>query len=281
VRTEVAAGRWVVAGRHTVVIGSSAPCGDGRWWHAVWESGCGAILDGASALVATGLTGYDPEVIDVSVPFGVHPRQVQGVRARARRRMPDQAPAGVPRARPEWATIRAAQLAGTDRAAALVLCLAVQQGLVSTPRLLSTWQSLDRSPRRRVLDHLIRDVCDGAHSLGELDFAGLCRRYGLPRPSRQVVHALASGRAYLDVVWEDVGLVVEIDGGQHSRALHPVEDSLRQNDVTLGRQLVVRVPVLGLRLLPDAFMAQVVRAYRLAERRAGGEGLLCGSERAS
>src|SRR5699024_2412781 len=57
VRTEVRAGRWAVAGRHTVVIEGREPQGEGRWWWAVWESGAGARLDGASSLVAGGLTG--------------------------------------------------------------------------------------------------------------------------------------------------------------------------------------------------------------------------------
>lgn len=112
------------------------------------------------------------------------------------------------------------------------------------------------------------DGAPGARSLGELDFAAICRSHGLPEPTRQVLRTLASGRAYLDVAWETVGLVVEIDGGQHSRALHPVEDAFRQNDVTLGREIVLRLPVLGLRLAPDAFMGQVVRAYQLASQRA-------------
>ncbi len=182
--------------------------------------------------------------------------------------MPPVFASGVPRSRPEWATIRAAQLARTDRTAALLVCLAVQQRLVSAARLLAAGQTVDRSPRRRLLDQVIRDVCDGMHSLGELDFARLCRQYGLPEPSRQVVRTLGSGRVYLDVGWEDVGLAVEVDGGQHTWALHPVDDALRQNEVVLGGDIVVRLPVLGLRLVPAAFMAQVVRAYRLAADRA-------------
>ncbi|MFQ6170070.1 hypothetical protein ACK8HX_00565 [Oryzobacter sp. R7] len=105
------------------------------------------------------------------------------------------------------------------------------------------------------------DLCDGAHSLGELDFGRLCRARGLPGPSRQVVRSTPDGRVYLDVAWEDIGLVVEIDGGHHALALNPVDDALRQNEVVLGGEHVLRLPVLGLRLLPDDFMAQVVRAH--------------------
>ncbi|MGB8383902.1 MAG: hypothetical protein WCG47_22085 [Dermatophilaceae bacterium] len=268
VRTEIQAGRWTAAGRHTVVVSTSGPQGQGRWWQAVWESGSGAVLDGAAALLASGLTGFEPDVIDVCVPRGTHPRRLAGVRVRRPRTPTPSVEVGVPRVRPEWATIHAAQWAKTDRAAALLVCLPVQQRLVSTERLLAAWQTVRYSRRRKLLDHVIHDVCDGAHSLGELDFAALCRRYGLPKPSRQVVRILPNGRVYLDVEWEDVHLVVEVDGGHHLSALNPVDDALRQNEVVLGRGLVLRLPVLGLRLAQEAFMGQVVRAHRLASERA-------------
>jgi very-short-patch-repair endonuclease len=148
-----------------------------------------------------------------------------------------------------------------------VVCLAVQQRLVSPDRLLDAWGSVTRSRRRRFLDAVIHDICDGAHSLGELDFARMCRRAGLPPPSRQVVRRGPGGRVYLDVAWEGIGLVVEIDGGHHSLALNPVDDALRQNEVTLGDDMVLRIPVLGLRLTPATFMDQVGRAHDQRSRR--------------
>jgi very-short-patch-repair endonuclease len=65
-----------------------------------------------------------------------------------------------------------------------------------------------------------------------------------------VVRSLPGGRVYLDVAWEGIGLVVEIDGGHHAVALNPVDDALRQNEIVLGDARVLRVPVLGLRLAP-------------------------------
>lgn len=75
------------------------------------------------------------------------------------------------------------------------------------------------------------------------------------------------GRAYLDTFWEDIGLLVEIDGGHHALALSPVDDALRQNDLTLADAVVLRIPVLGLRLEREAFMDQVVRAHDVLTRR--------------
>ena len=66
---------------------------------------------------------------------------------------------------------------------------------------------------------VVADLTDGAHSLGELDFARLCRERGLPEPSRQAVRRGPRGTIYLDVRWDHLRLVVEIDGAQHTQGL--------------------------------------------------------------
>lgn len=220
-----------------------------------------AVLDGPSALLAVGLTGYVPRSIHVSLPRSSRRYPVEGVRSRRRERLGPVIRTGFPRARPEVATIRAAQWARSEREAALLVCLAVQQRLVHPGRLLASWGTICGGRRHRFLGQVLRDVCAGAQSLGELDVSSLCRRAGLPEPTRQAVRRTASGRIYLDLAWEDVGLVVEVDGGHHALALHPVDDALRQNEVSLNGEVVLRIPVLGLRLRPEAFEAQLAQAY--------------------
>lgn len=266
VRTEVRAGRWTTAGRHTVVVGAREPEGEALWWRAVWESGSGAVLDGVSSLIASGMTGFTTDVIRVSVPRSSRAHAVEGVdRGRRRVVMPAPRP-GVPRTDVPVATIRAAQDVVSDRQAALLVCLPIQQRLTSPQRLLEAWAGVKRSPRRAFLDRVIMDVCDGAQSLGELDFARMCRRRGLPEPVRQVVVELTR-RVYLDVEFAG-GLVVEIDGGHHGRALTAIDDALRQNEVTLTRRTVLRIPVLGLRLREDEFLTQVARGLAVVAARA-------------
>lgn len=267
VRSEVLAGRWRLEGIHTVVVGTGAMSHEARLWHAVWESGPGAVLDGVSALLVAGLRGFTTTTIDVTLPRANRRHRVDGVRVRRRLEVGPVIDVGIPRARPEVAVVRAAEWAATDRTAVLILCLVIQQRLVPPDRLLTAWRSVHHSRRRELLDRVIGDICDGAHSLGELDFAGLCRRAGLPPPGRQVVRQGSGGRIYLDVGWEEIGLVVEIDGGHHALALNPVADALRQNEVTLSGDLVLRIPVLGLRLDPEPFLDQVVRAFLDLTRR--------------
>ena len=271
VRTEVEAGRWLVGGCHTVVLGNVRPTGRALLWRAVWETGSAAALDGPAALAAAGLTGYDYRRIDVSVPKNNRSRQVDGVRRHRRTVMPPTSAAGLSRVDVSDAAVNAAAWAVSDRQAALVLCLVLQQRLTTPDRLLAAWQSASTRAgraRRQLLSTVVADLCDGAHSLGELDFAAMCRAVGLPAPSRQVVRELPGGRVYLDVAWEGISLVVEIDGGQHALALNTIDDALRQNEVVLRDDRVLRIPVIGLRLVPEQFMAQVVQAHRTPARAA-------------
>lgn len=225
------------------------------WW-AIWESGTGAVLDGASSLTASGLSGFTLPFIDVSVEAGSRIWRHPGIRVKQRRPVGALAPGGIPRVEAAMATIRAAQLAVSDRQAALVICMAVQQGIVRPAKLQQRWREILRSKRRHLIGPVIADVCDGAHSLGELDFAGLCRARNLPEPVRQKVCRGPKGRVYLDAEFA-CGLVVEIDGAQRGWGLASVDDALRANHVTLQNRRVLRIPVIGLRVSPDAFMRQV------------------------
>jgi hypothetical protein len=175
---------------------------------------------------------------------------------------PERRGAGVPRVCPETAVIHAAHWARTDRAAATIVAMTVQQRLVLPSRLLEHWAMVRRSPRRRLLDSVLADVCDGAHALGELDFARLCRERGLPPPTRQSLRTGPWGRRYLDAWWEEFGVHAEVDGAQHGLGLAPVADALRQNDVALEGAVTLRVPVLGLRVSPERFLDQVEAALR-------------------
>jgi len=261
VRTEVSAGRWRLLGRHTVLIGNGTPSEVGLRWRAVWESGGGSMLDGVAALLASGLTGYTPESIDVSIPHANRDHDVEGVRLHRRRRSFLPRAGGVPRLPVDVAAIHGATWAKSERQAALILCLVVQQRLAPADHLRKRALELTTGKRGAFIRQVTLDLADGAHSLGELDFSVLCRGAGLPEPSRQVVRQGPDGRIYLDVAWRGTHLVVEIDGAHHQLGLNPVDDALRQNSVTLGQAHVLRIPVLGLRLQPEAFMAQVVQGF--------------------
>lgn len=269
IRAEVEGGVWHRGGSHTIVVFGPEAAGEGLLWRALWESTASSVLDGVSSLNVAGLQHFTPSSIDVSVPNNVVARKVEGVTVHRLRSVGPTIRTGLRRTRPEVAVIRAAQWAVSDRQAATILVMTVQQRLVRPADVLDRWRGIVATPRRELLDVVIRDVCDGVHSLHELDFAALCRTRGLPEPTRQAVRSGRDGRAYLDALWEELGLHVEIHGAHHMEGLTGIDDALRGNDLQLKDPDLVTmvIPVLGLRLQPDAFLDQVERAIRLLHHR--------------
>jgi hypothetical protein len=263
-RAQLRARRWQRVWTRSICLRTGPVSAEGLRWAAVFEGGDRAMLDGATSLVASGLQHFDHEVLRVSVPRGVKPLVGAGldIRRTRRWRAEDRAPSGVPRTRVPVAAVRAALWAVTDRQAALLLTLPVQQGLASAEQVGRALLAVRRDKRRAMLHQVALDLAGGARSIGELDFAAECRRRGLPAPTRQAVRRGKDGRYYLDVSWEEHGVVVEIDGIHHSWAQSVVPDALRQNEVTLTEDLVLRLPLLGYRVARDAFFDQVERALR-------------------
>ncbi len=168
----------------------------------------------------------------------------------------------MPRVRPPIAAIRAALWARSDRQAALVLAMSVQQRLTTPEALTEAFSSVRRHRRRKLIRLILNDLSNGAQSLGEIEFARLCREYGLPEPDRQVRRRGPDGVFYLDSAWTAYDAVVEIEGLHHLEAAQVMADTSRQNELTLGNDRVVRIPVIGLRVDPDHYMTQVARLLR-------------------
>lgn len=263
VRAETVAGRWHRLGRRTVSLVGPEPAGRAAWCAAVWESGARAVLDGPSSLIAAGLRSWDESIVHVSVPRGSRTRRRHRVRVHEQRRMGRVLDTDPPRTAPEVAVLRATGWATSDRQALTLLAMSVQQRIVPVDRLRSQWQRTQRHRRGVLLAEAVPLVCDGAHALGELDFARVCRRYRLPEPSRQVVRRTSQGLVYLDVWFEDYRVHIEINGAQHYRGLSPVADARRRNDRALAHDLTLEIPVLGLLVDEAGFLAQVVQALRL------------------
>jgi very-short-patch-repair endonuclease len=259
---ELRAERWRAHGRQTIAVDTRDLDERALLWFAVFESGPSAVLDGVAALVAAGLTGYVYDTIRVSVPRGARVTKRRGVDTRQTRRLvaSDVIGAGLPRVRPEVAAVRAALWAITDRQAALLLMMPVQQGLATPESIGAAFLAVRRHRRRRFIETVITDMLDGVRAMGELDFARLCRDRDLPEPERQVLRQGSRGRMFLDARWSRWGVVAEIDGVQHSELRVNLHDALRQNDIVLGGDIVLRLPLLGLRVAPDEFFQQIERA---------------------
>lgn len=262
VRGQLRAGRWQAISDQAICLHTGEPSLSGLHWAAVIQGGPRAHLDGASALIASGLERFSEPRIRVTVPRGARVRRTRRFDIRQTRRWsPDVlAPQGIPRSRPSVAAVRGALWATSDRQATLLVTMAVQQGLASAQDIGRELLRIRRDKRRGLLHAVVLDLLDGAGSLGELDVARLLRRRGLPRPDRQVLRRDGRRRYYLDLYWDRWKLVVEIDGIQHAWAEHIVGDALRHNALSISGDTVLRLPLLGLRLAAEEFLGQIEEA---------------------
>lgn len=228
VRAQVDAGRRCRTGRQTVSTTTGPLTERARWWVAVLEVGPRAALDGVTALLAAGLTTIIGSTIHVIAPTSSCPWRPPGTTVHESRRFceGDIVGEGIRRVRPAVAAVHAALWAVSDRQAALFLIAPVQQRLVPA-REAEALAVVRRHRRRRFLLSVMADLVDGGQSLGELDFAVACRERGLPKPDRQVVRRLSTGRIFLDVEWKPWGVIAEVDGAQHEEAGHRLDDAMR------------------------------------------------------
>jgi very-short-patch-repair endonuclease len=262
VRANVRAQRWRRLGRQSICVHRGPLTQSARHWAAVFEGGPRAYFDAGSALVAAGLEHYSVDVIRVSVPRGARVCRGKGIDIRQTRRWreEDLAPGLLRRAKVEVAAVHEALWARSERQAGLVLFMVVQQGLSTADRLGAAMIYVRRDKRRDYIHGVIFEMLGGVRTLGELDVVRECRRRGLPEPDKQVLRKAKNGTYYLDFFWKAYRLVVEVDGIQHEWVQQIVGDALRQNDVSLEGNTVLRLPLLGLRVAADEFFEQIETA---------------------
>ncbi len=237
-----------------------------KHWVAVLCAGHGAVLAGMAAAREGGLRlSSKREVVDVLVPSGLRReprlllRDMPQVRVHRTAKPPKQfgAPARTAMAR---SVVDAAQWALSDEEAQLIVASACQQRQVTPTEVLAAVREQPRAKRRDLVRQTAAYAEGGATALSEIRFAQLCRKHGLPQPDRQARRRDASGRVrFLDAYWKAYRLHVEIDGAHHMDAVHWGSDMLRQNEVWLKGDRVLRFPAFLLRSDPDRVVSQIRR----------------------
>jgi hypothetical protein len=268
VRAQVAARRWQLIGRHCIGVHTGPLSTEAQHWVAFLEAGPRALIDGESSLVLGGLERYHVDRIRVSVPRGArirHRGTTVNIRQTRRWDPTDRALGpGVPRTRNAVAAVRAALWARSDRQATLVLTMSVQQAIASPAEIGAELLRVRRDRRRLLVNEVVLELAGGIRSTNELDVLRGCRQRGIPEPDRQAVRRTATGSYFLDFRWSRWGVALEVDGIQHAWAEQLVGDALRHNSIALTGDLVLRLPVLGLRTCPDDFFDQLIDALESA-----------------
>ncbi len=266
-RQHVDAERWRGMPRRAVVVDRGPLDPVNAWRAALAEVSSAACLGGVSALQAAGLAGLTDREIHVWVRKSTRkgrPSLTDDVVLHESRRWDaaDAIHVGVPRARPEVAAVQAALWSSTIRQASLMLVMPVQQRLVTADRLVEQLERVRRHRFRSVLGQVLVDIRDGSHSMNELDFVTMCRRFGIPEPSRQVARRGPDGTIHVDCRWERFGVSLEIQGAGHGNLLNALGDDLRLLGLATDGDVVLSVSVLTLRIDPAAYCAALATLFR-------------------
>lgn len=207
----VADGRWGRLDRGLYLVPDVPESWLGRIWAGILLGGDGARVGGHAAAVLNGLEEGEPLPIVVLVPFGRHLRNREwvrfvqerdGVRKRSSRAEP-------PRTRVED-TVLDLCAAAADSAVVDRITTAVQRRLTTCHALQGALDAR-RIANRRFVQAVLHDVASGVHSgLEHTYLHEVERAHGLAGGGRQRARPNRTG--FLDVLYEEYALVVELDG---------------------------------------------------------------------
>jgi putative AbiEi antitoxin of type IV toxin-antitoxin system len=222
-------GSWQRIQRGAYATFSGVPSREARLWAAVLRAGPGAALSHETAAEVHGLTDTSSSKIHVSVPAHRKPGQVGPIRGivihRGRGLVAQwQPPWQLPRTSVEDTVLDLVGAARSFDDAYGWISAAVGRRL-TTPEMLG--QALSARSRMRWRDWVtaaLEDAAGGVHSPLERRYVrGVERAHGLPAARRQARRRHGSGLRYLDNLYEEYGLCVELDGA----AAHPAEGRWR------------------------------------------------------
>jgi hypothetical protein len=222
-------GHWQRLNRGVYATFTGVPSRHARLWAAVLKVGPGAVLSYETAAEIHQLTDKPGSRIHISVPAGQHPARREAIRGvvihRARGLVAEwQPPWQLPRTSVEDTVLDLIGAARSFDDAYGWISAAVGRRL-TTPEMLGQALGARSRIRWRVwVTAALQDAAEGIHSPLEYRYVrGVERAHGLPTARRQAKRRHGSGLRYLDNLYEEYGVCVELDGA----AAHPAEGRWR------------------------------------------------------
>jgi very-short-patch-repair endonuclease len=215
--------------RGTYATFTGDPPREAKLWAALLRVGPGAVLSHETAAEVHGLTDKPSAQIHITVPAKRQPdrrRKIRGVVVhRSRCLRPEwQPPWRLPRTSVEDTILDLVAAARTFDDAYGWISRGVGRRLTSAQSLGKALAGRPRIRWRAWITAALQDAADGVHSPLERNYVqGVERAHGLPAARRQAKRRHASGTRYLDNLYEEFRVCVELDG----LAAHPAEGRWR------------------------------------------------------
>jgi Transcriptional regulator, AbiEi antitoxin len=236
VERRIRSGSWQRLERGTYATFSGVPSREAKLWAAVLRAGPGAALSHQTAAEVHQLTDKAASKIHVSVPVQRNPGRLRPIRGvvihRGRGLVAQwQPPWQLPRTSVEDTVLDLVGAARSFDDAYGWISAAVGRRLTTPQMLGKALSARSRMRWRAWVTAALEDAAEGVHSPLERHYVrGVEQAHGLPSARRQAKRRHGSGLRYLDNLYEEYGVCVELDGA----AAHPAEgrwrDTRRDNE---------------------------------------------------
>ena len=223
---------------------TGVPSRRARLWAAILWAGQGAALSHQTAAELHRLTDQPAEVIHVTVPVQRRVVAVEGVSLHRSRRAVEavEGYTNPPRTKVEETVLDLTQTARTFDDVCGWVTRAFARDLTDETRLREAMSARTKLRWRADLQELIVAAGGGDHSVLEFRYhRDVERAHGLPEPGRQVPFTGPGGRrGRRDRVYQEYGVVVELDGRLAHQAEHQWRDKARDNAAAVDGQQTLR-----------------------------------------
>jgi putative AbiEi antitoxin of type IV toxin-antitoxin system len=247
-------GRWQRLERGVYAAFTGDPARESMLWAALLRAGPAAVFSHQTAAELHGLVDRPSPVIHVAVPADRHPARwskipgmvIHRSTALYRTRHPVKWP---PRTRVEDTVLDLIESAASFDEAYDWICRAIGRRHTTAERLRAGMDARARFRWRRDIELALNDASEGVLSLLELRYVrGVERPHGLPVARRQARIGQRNGSRYLDNLYEDYFVCVELDG----TAAHPADEQWRDKrrdrvNLAEGKIVTVRLGFMDLR----------------------------------
>jgi very-short-patch-repair endonuclease len=236
-------GRWQRLHRGVFATFSGPVPREAQLWGAVLRVGEHAVLSHQTAAELWRLAHAAPGPIHLTVPRKSASPAIPGLALHFSARLAEaRHPARIPpQTKLEETVLDLADLERTAQDAVAWPIRACQRRLTTPDRIIAALDERSRARWRRDVADAIPDIRAGAQSPLELRYVrDVERRHGLPRGERQVRVTRGVTRQYIDVLYPDHGVVVELDGVLAHSADGSTRDMRRDNANTLDGYQTLR-----------------------------------------
>ncbi len=227
-------GRWQRLQQGVYATFTGTPSREALLWSALLRAGPSAALSHQTAADLHGITDKPSSLIHITVAAAQRIAPIGGVVLHHSRSLgiTTRPIASPPRTRVEDTVLDLTQSAVSFDDAFGWLCRAVGRRLTTAERLRAAMESRTRVRWRSELSAGLGDVSVGVHSPLERRYlTNVERAHGLPAARRQAMIVIGGHRRYVDNLYEEALLAVELDG----LAAHPPEqrwaDNHRDNEL--------------------------------------------------